>query len=60
MGTEAIVHSDRLALLDRGKVVGFFDSNNAQEVDSLIAKARVGHCPLWVGFSRASMPPSMA
>ncbi len=49
-GTEAIVHSDRLALLDRGKVVGFFDSNDAQEVDSLIAKARRRALPLWVGF----------
>ena len=47
-GTEAIVHSDRLALLDRGRVVGFFDSNDPKDVELLIAKARRRALPGWV------------
>ena len=26
--TEAIIHSDRLALIDHGRIVGFFESND--------------------------------
>jgi uncharacterized membrane protein YozB (DUF420 family)/cytochrome oxidase Cu insertion factor (SCO1/SenC/PrrC family) len=47
-GTEAIIHSDRLALLDRGRVVGFFDSNDPKDVELLIAKARRRALPGWV------------
>ena len=47
-GTEAIVHSDRLALLDRGRVVGFFDSNDPKDVDTLVARARRRALPGWV------------
>jgi protein SCO1 len=47
-GTEAIVHSDRLALLDRGRVVGYFDSNDPKDVEILVAKARRLALPVWV------------
>jgi protein SCO1 len=47
-GTEAIVHSDRLALLDRGRVVGYFDSNDPKDVEVLVAKARRLALPVWV------------
>ena len=47
-GTEAIVHSDRLALLDRGRVVGYFDSNDPKDVEILVAKARRLALPGWV------------
>ncbi len=40
-GAEAISHSDRLALVDRGnRVVSYFDSKEPEEVRSLVAKAR--------------------
>ncbi len=40
-GAEAVFHSSRLALVDRGnRVVGFFDSSSPQEVRALVAKAR--------------------
>lgn len=45
---EAIVHSDRLALIDHGRVVGVFDSNDPQTRDRLIAKARRRALPAWV------------
>ena len=47
-GTEAIVHSDRLALLERGQVVGYFDSNDPKDVEILVAKARRLALPGWV------------
>ncbi len=47
---EAITHSDRLALLDRGQVVGLFDSSDPQAVDSLIARSRRLALPAWVKF----------
>ena len=41
LGAEAVAHSDRLALVDRGNIViGVFDSADAKEVDDLIARAR--------------------
>ena len=39
---ESISHSDRLALVDRGRVVGLFDSNDPAAIDSLVAQARGG------------------
>jgi len=45
---EAITHSDRLALIDRGQIVGLFDSTDAQAVDALIARARRLALPRWV------------
>jgi protein SCO1/2 len=45
---EAITHSDRLALLDRGHLVGLFDSADPEAVDSLIARARRLALPAWV------------
>jgi protein SCO1/2/putative membrane protein len=39
-GAEAITHSDRLALVDRGnRVVAYFDSNDPAKVASLVAEA---------------------
>jgi len=39
-GAEAISHSDRLALVDRGKVVGYFDSTDPGAVNALVSQAR--------------------
>jgi len=39
-GAEAFSHSDRLALVDRGKVVGYFDSNDPVDLDKLVTEAR--------------------
>jgi protein SCO1/2/putative membrane protein len=45
---EAIVHSDRLALLDRGRIVGFYESNNPEALDSVVFRARRRALPAWV------------
>jgi protein SCO1 len=53
-GAEAIAHSERLALVDRGnRVVGYFDSNDPGEISKLEARARglapsVRRVPPWV------------
>lgn len=50
-GVEAISHSDRLALVDRGKVVGYHDSNDPAAVAALVAEAvrrDGGGTPPWV------------
>jgi protein SCO1/2/putative membrane protein len=47
-GAEAIGHSDRLALIDRGKVVGVFDSNEADAIKDLVEEARRRAQPPWV------------
>jgi protein SCO1/2 len=40
-GAEAVAHSDRLVLVDRGNtVIGVFDSDDPKEVDDLIARAK--------------------
>lgn len=40
-GAEAISHSARLALVDRGnQVVGYFDSDSREDLDQLVARAR--------------------
>jgi protein SCO1 len=40
-GAEAVSHSARLALVDRGnRVVGYFDSDDAEQIRLLVAKAR--------------------
>jgi protein SCO1 len=46
--TEAKVHSDRLALLDRGRIVGFFESNSPEALDALVFQARRRALPAWV------------
>ena len=38
--TEAIIHSDRLALIDHGRIVGFFESNDREALDVLVARGR--------------------
>jgi len=45
---EAITHSDRLALIDRGQIIGLFDSTDPQAIDKLIARARRLALPRWV------------
>jgi protein SCO1/2/putative membrane protein len=46
--TESILHSDRLALVDRGCVVGLFDSKEPAALEALVAKARRRATPSWV------------
>jgi protein SCO1/2/putative membrane protein len=46
--TEAIVHSDRLALIDHGRIAGFFESSDPDAVDALVARARRLALPPWV------------
>ncbi len=45
---EAVIHSDRLALVDRGVVVGLFDTSDASALESLVAQARRRASPQWV------------
>jgi len=47
-GAEAISHSDRLALVDRGRIAGYFDSNDPAGLDTLVSRARQRAQPLWV------------
>jgi protein SCO1 len=46
--TEAIIHSDRLALIDHGRIVGLFESDNPEALDALVAQARRRALPQWV------------
>jgi protein SCO1 len=46
--TEAISHSDRLALVDHGRVTAFFDSSDARALDELVGSARWRAQPGWV------------
>ena len=47
-GAETIAHSDRLALVDRGQVVGFFESRDPKALDELVARASRLALPGWV------------
>jgi len=47
-GAEAVLHSDRLALVDRGRVVGFFESSDPGALDELVARASRLSQPSWV------------
>ncbi len=49
-GSEAITHSDRLALVEDGQVVGFFESNSAASLESLVAVASRRALPAWVRY----------
>jgi protein SCO1/2/putative membrane protein len=46
-GAEAVMHSDRLALVDRGRLVGLYDSKNPEAIARLIAGARRRSLPGW-------------
>lgn len=46
--TESILHSDRLALIDHGRIVGLFDSTDRRAVSSLTTRARRLSLPAWV------------
>ena len=45
---EAVIHSDRLALVDHGKVVGLFDTHDPQQIEEIVARARRSSLPSWV------------
>jgi protein SCO1/2/putative membrane protein len=47
-GAESITHSDRLALVDRGQIIGFFASTDQAEMDALVARASRLALPDWV------------
>ncbi|MGC8640369.1 MAG: SCO family protein, partial [Isosphaeraceae bacterium] len=47
-GGEAIAHSDRLALVDHGRIVGLFDSNDSSALKTLVSRARRGATSAWV------------
>jgi protein SCO1/2/putative membrane protein len=47
-GADAITHSDRLALVDRGQIVGFFESGDPRDLDLLVARASRLALPRWV------------
>ena len=47
-GSEAITHSDRLALVEGGQVVGFFESSDPAALDALVARARRLALPGWI------------
>jgi protein SCO1/2/putative membrane protein len=46
--TESISHSDRLALVDRGTVIGLFDSNDSVALETLVAQSRRRAAPAWI------------
>lgn len=46
--SEAFIHSDRLALIDHGRIAGLYDSTDPQALDALVAKARRSALPGWV------------
>jgi protein SCO1/2 len=48
LGAEAILHSDRLALVDRGQIVGFFDSTDKDAIAILVGQASRRALPSWV------------
>ncbi len=47
-GAEAIAHSDRLVLVDRGRITGFFDSTDKNSISALVASATRKALPGWV------------
>ncbi len=47
-GSEVITHSDRLALVEDGQVVGYFDSNDTNSLDALVARASRLALPRWI------------
>jgi protein SCO1/2 len=47
-GAESITHSDRLVLVDHGRVVGFFESTDPEALDELVVRASRLAQPAWV------------
>jgi protein SCO1/2/putative membrane protein len=47
-GSEAIMHSDRIALVDDGQVVGFFATTDPIAIENLVDRARRRALPHWV------------
>jgi protein SCO1 len=47
-GSETFTHSDRLALVVQGRVVGFFESSDPAALDDLVARASRLAQPRWV------------
>jgi protein SCO1/2/putative membrane protein len=48
MGVESIAHSDRLALVDRGRIIGLFESDDPAVVEALARQASRRALPSWV------------
>jgi protein SCO1 len=48
LGAESFSHSDRLALVYRGRVVGLFESSDPTSLDELVARASRLAQPRWV------------
>lgn len=46
--SEVYIHSDRLALIDHGRIAGLYDSTDPKALDAMIAKARRAALPGWV------------
>ena len=46
--SEAIAHSDRLALVDQGRIIGLFDSNEPAAINTLVDQAKRLALPRWV------------
>ena len=47
-GSETITHSDRLALIEDGHVIGLFESSNPTSLEALVAQASRRALPVWV------------
>ncbi|QEH34063.1 hypothetical protein OJF2_25970 [Aquisphaera giovannonii] len=45
---EMIAHSSRLALVDRGRIVGLFDSNDPTAVEAVVSQAKRRAAPAWL------------
>jgi protein SCO1/2 len=50
---EDVIHSDRLALVDRGRLVGLFESNDPEALNALVLRAKRLVLPSWV----RTLPP---
>jgi protein SCO1/2/putative membrane protein len=47
-GVEAITHSDRLALIDQGRIVGLYETDDPRALEALVIRARRCALPEWV------------
>ena len=52
--TESITHSDRLALVDRGRIVGLFESSDPRALDDLVGSAGCALSQVGYGAYRQS------
>ena len=52
--TESITHSDRLALVDRGRIAGIFESSDPRALDDLVGSGAGAHSQVGYGAYRQS------